>query len=247
MRIAEVLDSSEGMALGYTNSRRSSTGPAGPRPPSRSPGKALSWSGTAAEPDVRRVLRAHEARMLYHLGRWDEAERVLRDALAIGPVPKARLFLLVQVARLAAARGRFEEAEAAVAKAADLESDLGGTEYGSALLEARVELAAWSGRLDAGRAAVDEAMAIPTAGHLPTPPWPGSARSAAARGRRSRGRPAAPRSVGLAASEARAGRIVDWLRGWLPAGDLSDREAAARAMEPVRQRSWPFSGPSTDA
>jgi class 3 adenylate cyclase/tetratricopeptide (TPR) repeat protein len=231
--IAERLHSVEGVALGYTNltsvlDRVGRTEEA----------LAIAREG-AARVEQLGVMRTFggfllgtATRMLFHLGRWDEAERTAHDALVMGPVPRAELFLRIQLARLAAVRGRFDEAEADLLEAADLEARIGRTEYGTALLEARLEAAVWADHLAAGRRIVDEARLVPTAGRLPDPPlaWIGvlglrleaDAAELARVGRD---------EVALADAEQRGRALVDWLRGWLPSGDLAAQEAFARAID----------------
>jgi DNA-binding CsgD family transcriptional regulator/tetratricopeptide (TPR) repeat protein len=234
MRIAEVLGSVEGQALGYTNLAALLD-----RVGRAEDALAVAREGFAvvARNGLARTfggsLRAHEARMLFHLGRWDEAEAVVDAGLDLVPVAPHRLFLLAQRARIAAARGRADEADAAHAEATVLERSLGSTEYASALLEARAETAAWSGHLEAGRAVLDEATAIPTAGRPPDPAlaWVGAVglrlEADAAEDARAR------RDIaGLRLAEMRASAVVEWMRGWLPAGGLDRQEAAARALEP---------------
>jgi class 3 adenylate cyclase len=120
-----------------------------------------------------------------------------------------------------------------MAAAMELERTPGAVEYGALLLEARVELAVWSGRIAEARAAIDEALRVPTAGRLPDPAlaWVGALAmrieaDAAEEGRLRRD------EVAVGGAEQRAVAVVDWLRGWLPAGDLAGQEARARAMEP---------------
>ncbi len=234
MRIAEVLGSVDGLALGYTNlvsllDRVGRTREA--------LAVALEGYAAVARSGLARTfggyLLAHAARMHFHLGTWDQAEHLVAEGLALGPVPRARLFLLVQRARIAAARGRSDAASAALGEAIELERTPGASEYAASLLEARVEVATWAGRIDDARAAIDDALRIPTVGRLPDPAlaWVGALAmrieaDAAEEGRLRRD------EVAVGRAEARAVAVVDWLRGWLPAGDLAHHEAMARAMEP---------------
>jgi class 3 adenylate cyclase/tetratricopeptide (TPR) repeat protein len=234
MRIAEMLGSVDGLALGYTN-LASLLDRAGRTKEALA--AALEGYAAVAQSGLARTfggyLLGHAARMHYHLGTWDQAETLIAEGIALGPVPKARLFLLIQRARIAAAQGRSDVAASALGSALELESDLGGTEYAASLLEARVEAAAWAGRIAEARVAIDDALQVPTAGRLPDPAlaWVGAMgmrieADAAEVGRARRD------EVAIGAAEARAVALVDWLRGWLPAGDLARQEAIARALEP---------------
>jgi len=234
MRIAELIGSVDGLALGYTNltSLLDRVGRT-----QEALAVALEGYAAVANSGLARTfggyLLGHAARMHYHLGTWDQAGHLVDEGIALGPVPQARLFLLIQRARIAAARGRTEVAASAVAEATELESGLGTTEYAASLLEARVEVAAWAQRIADAREAIDDALRVPTAGRLPDPAlaWVGAVgmrieADAAEAGRARRD------EVAVAAAEARAVALVDWLRGWLPAGDLVRQEAMARALEP---------------
>jgi DNA-binding CsgD family transcriptional regulator len=234
MRIAELLGSTEGLALGYTNltSLLDRVGRADEAlAVAREGFDVVSRSGLART--FGGALKGHEARMLFHRGRWDEAAAVIAFGLELPPVPRDRLFLDVQRARLAAARGDREAAAAALGDAAEVERSIGPAEFTTALLEARAEAAAWAGRIDDGRTVLDDALTIPTVGRLPDPAlaWVGAIglrieadAAELARARRDDG--------AVAAAVGRAAAIIDWLRGWLPAGALERQEAAARAMEP---------------
>ncbi len=234
MQIARILGSVDGLALGYMNlasllDRVGRTHEA--------LAAALEGYASVERSGLARTfggyLLAHSARMHLHLGTWEQAGHLVEEGLALGPVARARLFLLVQRARLAAAQGRAEIAAAAVAGVMELEADLGPTEHSASVLEARIEVATTAGRLTEARDVVDEALRIPTAGRQPDPAlaWVGALAmrieadaAEDARLRRDAGAEAEARGRALA--------IVGWLRGWLPAGDLANQEAAARRLEP---------------
>jgi class 3 adenylate cyclase/tetratricopeptide (TPR) repeat protein len=234
MVIAEMLGSVEGLALGYDNlaSLLDRVGRT-----EEALAVAVEGREAVARYGLSRTfggsLRALEARMLYHLGRWDEAEQTLRDGLAIGPVPSARLDLLIEATRLASARGQVAEAHDALAQAREIAGSVRSVDRTPALIQARVEAAAWTDAIEDGRAAIDEALSIPTVGRLPDPAlaWVGALglrlegdAAEAARARRD--------AVDAALAEQRASRIVDWLRGWLPTADPARQEARARALDP---------------
>ncbi len=239
IRIAELVGSVEGLALGYTN-LVSVLDRAG-----RSADALRVAREGYAEVDrlgLRRVfgghLRAHEARMLFHLGRWDESERTIRETLAAGTMPRAEALLRAQLSRSLAAAGRIEEAgtelssaEGAIASARG--GAMGGPDPRTRLLEAGMELAVWAGTTDEARAIADRALAIPTVGMVPDPAlaWIGAlglrVEADVAETARAIGDVA---GLGLAGERSRT--ILDWMRDWLPDGDLAEQEAVARAIDP---------------
>ena len=234
LAIAELIGSIEGQAIGYANlvAMLDRAGRVGEALEAAREAYAI----TEAHGLVRTfggVVRGHEARLLFHLGRWSEAGDVIAAGLAARPIESARMFLLIQRVRLGAAQGRADETLAALEEAQAIARSMSGTEHRTALLEARVEAAAWAGNEAEGRAAVDEALRIPIAGQMPDPAlaWVVAVgvrieADAAERGRATRDAAA----VELAGS--RTTQIVEWARGWLPAGDLDAQVAAARQMDP---------------
>jgi DNA-binding CsgD family transcriptional regulator/tetratricopeptide (TPR) repeat protein len=100
-------------------------------------------------------LLASAADALLKLGRWDEADRLARQALAQAQ-PDARLPFVV-VAMLEVGRGAFEAAEAHLKAIED--GALSGMPEGARMyLSAMAELRIWQGRLDEARAAVSEGL-----------------------------------------------------------------------------------------
>ena len=234
LAIAELLGSIEGQAIGYANlvamlDRAGRVDDALEA--------AREAFATAERHGLVRTFgglaRGHEARLLFHLGRWSEAGEVIAASLADRPIPSARLFLLIQRCRLDAAQGRASEARTSLDEAHQIARSLPGTDHRADLLEAMVEAAAWAGDEGEGRAAVDEALRIPTAGQLPDPAlaWvvATGVRIEADVAERAR---ATRDGASVEIAGGRAMRLVEWARGWLPAGDLEVQADAARQMDP---------------
>ncbi len=98
------------------------------------------------------LLLGFRARAEFLLGRWDEADASTTLGLRRGATDRAELWLSVNRARLLTARGVFADAATLLRRARSIEDRLGGTEFGSPLLAAEAELAAWQGRLSDLRA-----------------------------------------------------------------------------------------------
>jgi DNA-binding CsgD family transcriptional regulator/tetratricopeptide (TPR) repeat protein len=105
------------------------------------------------------------ATALYRLGRWEEAERRLRDALR-GDPGLARSYLLVLLAELETARGRPEAATQAIRSARQAGWTLApafgvthiATQLFGPLLRVTAELSWWQGNHEAARQAVAEGL-----------------------------------------------------------------------------------------
>ncbi len=104
-------------------------------------------------------LRAVAADALIRLGRLDEAEPLLDEAGALDRSGEGSLYVLVERIRIATARGRFEEARSALVTADELATGDVDFDLVAYLRAAEAELAAWSGSLDAGTAAVAAGLA----------------------------------------------------------------------------------------
>jgi DNA-binding NarL/FixJ family response regulator len=91
------------------------------------------------------VLEAAAARALYQLGRWAEADEVVRDALQAGAVGSGRVSLLATAALLATRRGRDDEAEAALHEAEALVAERTPVDVRRWLTAAGAELDVWRG------------------------------------------------------------------------------------------------------
>ncbi|HSG86978.1 MAG TPA: AAA family ATPase [Candidatus Limnocylindrales bacterium] len=239
IHIAEIVGSVEGLAIAYMNVA-SVLDRAG-----RSADALETARAGYAEVErlgLRRVfggqLRAHEARMLYHLGRWDESERIVRETLLAGAMPRAEALLRAQLGRSLASRGRFDQARSELAEAeavlaAARGGAMGGPDPATDLMEAAMELAVWEGSVGEARAVVDRAIAIQTTGTVPDPAlaWIGAlgvgVEADAVELASASGDPAA-----LALGRERSLAIIGWMRQWLPEGDLAEHEAMARAIDP---------------
>jgi DNA-binding CsgD family transcriptional regulator len=114
-------------------------------------------SGLGSSYGIFNEMNAVEA--LYNMGRWDEAlERVLRrEPQAVGV---ARILAEQRLARLWAGRGDFEAARRALREIADRLGAGTDAQFNGPIALARLEVAAWTGQLEAGRAAGEESLAI---------------------------------------------------------------------------------------
>jgi DNA-binding CsgD family transcriptional regulator/tetratricopeptide (TPR) repeat protein len=231
LRIAELLGSVEGLAIGYTNlvgllDRAGRTSEAL---------EAANEGYAAVERNglVRTFggyLLGHAARMLFHLGRWDEARASIARALADRPVPRAEAYVHIQRARLAAAAGDDETARDAIAAVAAIHERWGAGDQQAALVQATVERAVWAGDVPAARAAVDAVLGSAPAAELPDPAlaWvvAYALRLEADVGEVAR---AAHEASALATALERGDRLATWFRRWLP-GD--DQDAGISALAP---------------
>jgi class 3 adenylate cyclase/DNA-binding CsgD family transcriptional regulator/tetratricopeptide (TPR) repeat protein len=233
MAIARLIGSTDGLALAYTNlaTLLDRVGRTREALDTALEGfDEVSRSGLARS--VGASLLAQAGRLEVQLGGWHEAERMLRRGLDLGPVPRAQRALWIQVARLEALRGRADAAAMAIVEAEARATLPGAAEQRAALIEARLEAAVWSGRIEAARGVLDEALAIPTAGRIPdeTLAWIGAlglrVEADAAETARARRDEAA-----LGRAEARADAIVAWLRGWLPSAEPEVQERLARSID----------------
>jgi DNA-binding NarL/FixJ family response regulator/tetratricopeptide (TPR) repeat protein len=103
------------------------------------------------------LLLATAARAQADLGRWDDALVTIGEGLGLDPVGPAAASLHAAHARIDAARGTFEEAEAHLRVASDLPVSADGRDR-VGLAGAAVELAAARGRLPMIRAAIDQLL-----------------------------------------------------------------------------------------
>jgi DNA-binding CsgD family transcriptional regulator len=83
---------------------------------------------------------------LYRLGRWDESERAARTAEEIGPLGINRILVQELLARLAGARGRFEEAAERLRPLAPLAERAVDIQFVVPVFASLAELALWQGR-----------------------------------------------------------------------------------------------------
>jgi DNA-binding CsgD family transcriptional regulator/tetratricopeptide (TPR) repeat protein len=115
------------------------------------------------------LLLGFAAKAQLALGRWDEAERTTAEGLRRGATGRAALWLLINRSRVLTGRGRFDEAAAALDRAREIDTDLGETEFRSALLAAIIELAVWRGDPRAAWPVVGEGLARVRPDELPDP------------------------------------------------------------------------------
>jgi DNA-binding CsgD family transcriptional regulator len=83
---------------------------------------------------------------LYRLGRWDESERAARSAGEIGPLGINRILVEELLARVAVARGRFEEAAERLSPLTPLAERAVDIQFVVPVLASLAELALWEGR-----------------------------------------------------------------------------------------------------
>ena len=103
-------------------------------------------------------LRAAAANGLFRLGRWEEADALLGDALALGPSGTAGIDLRLARARLSVGRGRFAEATADLETARALSTRALAPQYRAPLSTLTAGLALWHGDLDRACEAVEEGL-----------------------------------------------------------------------------------------
>lgn len=104
-------------------------------------------------------LRAAAADVLLRLGRWEEADHLVAEGRSLDPGGEGSLYLVIVRVRLATARGRFDEARAALEvgermAAKDIDFDLAAY-----LHTAAAELWCWADRPDLATAAVVQGLA----------------------------------------------------------------------------------------
>ena len=194
LAIAERIGSTEGIALGATNlavllDRVGRTEDA--------LRVAISGWQRTGEIGVDRtyggLLLAIAAKAALALGRWDEADDLLRRGLARDPVGAPGIRLRIQRGRLDTFRGDLEAATETLRAARAADDAVGGTEDRGAILAALAELAVAQDHTTNVRAAVAEGLAaggrrVDRAG----PRGPCGGRSAG-RGRRRCASPSTPR------------------------------------------------------
>jgi DNA-binding CsgD family transcriptional regulator/tetratricopeptide (TPR) repeat protein len=99
-------------------------------------------------------LRSTTAYALFRLGRWDEAERLLTEGLALQPTSDATLSLHRDRGAIAALRGRFDAAAVDLAEATRVATRLRRADSLPTLAAVLGELALWQGDHDAARTAI---------------------------------------------------------------------------------------------
>ncbi|MDQ1725885.1 MAG: hypothetical protein QOG52_2913, partial [Frankiaceae bacterium] len=117
-------------------------------------------------------LIGNQIEPLMRLGRWAEAERLARAALATGPGGVFERSLLELLAQLHAWRGEYDEArECLDAAAAERETDL-DWQFVHVLATTNAEVARGRGDIAGARAIVDRAQILPVTGAESRYGWP---------------------------------------------------------------------------
>ncbi len=112
-------------------------------------------------------LAAEGARSAFAIGWWDDAARRIADGLARRPPAVIEAHLRIVALRLAAARGRFDEAASLEARLDILEPVLAGTEDQASLGVARLEMALAQARPEAARPLEDRVLGTISGGAEP--------------------------------------------------------------------------------
>ncbi len=163
---------------------------------------------------------------LYRLGRWDEAERAARRAESIGPIGINAILVPEVLARLAMARGRFEEAAALLQPLTALAARAADLQFVIPVQGSLAELQLWQGRPAEGAVEATRGIRLLRA---TSDPRVGELYALALRG------------YADVAEEARAGRAESEERAAIEAGDalleaLSGREAGYTDAQRVAAR-----------
>ena len=103
-------------------------------------------------------LLAAAANGLFRLGRWDEADGLLDEAMVLRPSGTSAIDLHLARGRMSVGRGRFDEAAADLETARALSTRALAPQYRAPLSTLTAGLALWQGRVDEACAAVDEGL-----------------------------------------------------------------------------------------
>jgi DNA-binding CsgD family transcriptional regulator/tetratricopeptide (TPR) repeat protein len=104
-------------------------------------------------------LQTNAADTLSNVGQWDQAVRLAEEALP-ATAGTGRNFTHQVLARVRIGRGEFEEARQALDEAMRVLSQGIDAQFNGPIAISRMELAFWTGDLEAGRAAADESIAL---------------------------------------------------------------------------------------
>ncbi|MGI8777186.1 MAG: helix-turn-helix transcriptional regulator [Acidimicrobiales bacterium] len=160
--IAEEVGTPEDVARAWLNLAELLSGPL----------NRLHTAAAVAEEGVDRVrrlglersygvsLQAIAVNTLFRLGRWDEADHFLADAMACRPGGAAAIDLHLARAKLAVGRGQIEAASADLAMVEELGTHATDARYQAPLLTLRAGLALWEGDVDKARRAVATGLAV---------------------------------------------------------------------------------------
>jgi DNA-binding CsgD family transcriptional regulator len=104
-------------------------------------------------------IQLNAADSLYELGDWDKAMHL---ASSVQPIARgmARVFAGEVVARLQVGRGELDSARQELRTVTELLGEGVDAQFNGPALLGRLELAAWTGELEQGRAAVDDGVAV---------------------------------------------------------------------------------------
>ena len=103
-------------------------------------------------------LRVIAATVLHSLGRWSEAERLLREAGDLDPLGMANIDLQLGLARVLVSRGHFDEARDRLEATRRLCSGAVDPQVHAPCAAMEAELALWEGRPDEARRAVAQGL-----------------------------------------------------------------------------------------
>lgn len=103
-------------------------------------------------------LLAAAANGLFRLGRWDEVDALLDQAMALRPSGTAAIDLYLARGRMSVGRGRFGEAEADLDTARSLSARALTPQYRAPLSTLTAGLALWQGEIDKACEAVEEGL-----------------------------------------------------------------------------------------
>jgi len=156
LELAEQLGRPAEIASGYRNLAATLSGPLNRL------GEALDVALRGVERVVELGLERHwgvslrsiAADTLFRLGRWDDAERYIADALRRSPRGVSAIELLLARIKIEVGRGRFDDAESDLAAARKLASQAVELVHTVPIETLTAGLALWQGRLDEARDAV---------------------------------------------------------------------------------------------
>jgi len=103
-------------------------------------------------------LLAAAANGLFRLGRWDEADAMLDDAMALRPSGTSAIDLYLARGRMSVGRGRFADAAADLDTARALSARALAPQYRAPLSTLTAGLAMWQGQVDEACAAVEDGL-----------------------------------------------------------------------------------------
>lgn len=161
LELAEELKSPNEIISGYRNLAATLSGPLNRL--DEALGVALRGVSRVVDLGLERhwgvSLRSVAADTLFRLGRWDEAEDLIDEAMRRSPGGASVLDLLLARAKLAVGRGEFKEASADLASVRSRSIRAIDFRYKVPVETLAAGLALWEGRIDDARAAVSAGLA----------------------------------------------------------------------------------------